>query len=155
MNKKLVCYFSASGNTKSVAENIANALECDLFEIEPEEKYTKEDLNWMNKNSRSSVEMNDLSSRPKVARKVENIDDYDTLFIGYPIWWYTCPTIINTFIEENNLDNKNVYLFATSGSSSADKSLTDLKNSYPNINFIKVKRFKGKESSDEILEWVK
>ena len=100
MSKILVSYFSASGVTKSVAEKIANAVNGDLFEIEPVQKYTLEDLDWTNKQSRSSIEMNNKSSRPQIVNKVPNIVDYDTVILGFPVWWYTAPTIINTFIEE-------------------------------------------------------
>lgn len=106
MSKILVSYFSASGVTKKIAEKITNAVSGDLFEIEPVEKYTPEDLDWTNKQSRSSVEMNDKSFRPAVLNKVSNISEYDTIVIGFPVWWYTAPTIINTFIEENNLEGK-------------------------------------------------
>ena len=100
MSKILVSYFSASGVTKKIAEKITNAVSGDLFEIEPVEKYTPEDLDWTNKQSRSSVEMNDKSFRPAVLNKVSNISEYDTIVIGFPVWWYTAPTIINTFIED-------------------------------------------------------
>ena len=117
MSKILVSYFSASGVTKKIAEKITNAVSGDLFEIEPVEKYTPEDLDWTNKQSRSSVEMNDKSFRPAVLNKVSNISEYDTIVIGFPVWWYTAPTIINTFIEENNLEGKNIYDFVTNGGS--------------------------------------
>ena len=154
MSKVLVSYFSASGVTKKVAEKIANAIEGDLFEIEPVEKYTSADLNWMNKNSRSSVEMKDKSSRPAVKNMVENINEYDKAIIGFPVWWYTAPTIINTFIEENNLEGKDVYVFVTSGGSGSEGSFNDLKNTYPDINFIDSKRLKGKESEEEYRDWI-
>ena len=127
MSKILVSYFSASGVTKGVAEKIANAVEGDLFEIEPVEKYTDADLNWMDKKSRSTIEMNDRSFRPPVKNKVENLSDYDKVVIGFPVWWYTAPTIVNTFIEENDLTGKDIYVFCTSGSSGVDGSLNDLK----------------------------
>ena len=155
MSKILVSYFSASGVTKGVAEKLANAVEGDLFEIEPVEKYTSADLNWMNKNSRSSIEMKDKSSRPAVKNKVENINEYDKAIIGFPVWWYTAPTIINTFIEENNLEGKDIYVFVTSGGSGSEGSFNDLKNTYPNINFISSKRLKGRESEDEYRDWIK
>jgi len=155
MKNKLVCYFSASGTTKMVAEKIANAINGDLFEIEPVQKYTDEDLNWLNAKSRSSVEMKDKSSRPEITKKVENLDKYEIVLIGFPVWWYTAPTIINTFIEENDLTNKNIYLFVTSGSSSHAKSLKDLKETYPNLNIVDGKRFKGNESDSEFSEWIK
>lgn len=155
MSKVLVSYFSASGTTKMVAEKINTAINGDLFEIEPVDKYTSADLDWTNKQSRSSVEMNDKSFRPPVLNRVQNIDDYDTVVIGFPVWWYTAPTIINTFIEENNLVGKNVYVFVTSGGSSSDKSFNDLKNSYGDINFVSSKRFTGNESSDVYIDWIK
>ena len=111
MSNILVSYFSASGVTKGVAEKIANAVNGDLFEIEPVQKYTDEDLDWTNKRSRSTIEMNNRSFRPPVLNKVSNINEYNTVIIGFPVWWYTAPTIINTFIEENNLEGKNVYIF--------------------------------------------
>ena len=122
MSKILVSFFSASGVTKEVASKIAKYTGGDLFEIEPVNKYTNEDLDWTNKQSRSSVEMNNPSSRPEVKNKVSNISDYDTILIGFPVWWDLAPTIINTFIEENNLENKKIYVFATSGGSSVINS---------------------------------
>ena len=154
MSKILVSYFSASGVTKGVAEEIANAVEGDLFEIEPVEKYTDADLNWMDKKSRSTIEMNDRSFRPPVKNKVENLGDYDKVVIGFPVWWYTAPTIINTFIEENDLTGKSIYVFCTSGSSGVDGSLNDLKNTYPNLNFISGKRLKSNVDLEEIKTWL-
>ena len=155
MSKVLVSYFSATGVTRGVAGKIAEATNGDLFEIEPVQKYTDSDLDWTNRQSRSSIEMNDKTSRPQVKNKVSNIDEYDTLVLGFPVWWYTAPTIVNTFIEENNLENKNVYMFVTSGSSGSEGSFNDLKSTYPNINFITHKRFKGNESNEEYREWLK
>lgn len=155
MTKILVSYFSASGVTKEVAEKIATAVEGDLFEVEPVNKYTNADLDWTNKQSRSTIEMNDKSFRPPIKSKVSNIDDYNTVIIGFPVWWYTAPTIINTFIEENNLDNKNVYVFVTSGGSGSDGSFNDLKNTYTNINFISSRRFRGNEADEEYISWIK
>lgn len=154
MSKILVSYFSASGVTKGVAEKIANAVEGDLFEIEPVEKYTDADLNWMDKKSRSTIEMNDRSFRPPVKNKVENLSDYDKVVIGFPVWWYTAPTIINTFIEENDLTGKSIYVFCTSGSSGVDGSLNDLKNTYANLNFISGKRLKSNVDLEEIKTWL-
>ena len=154
MSKILVSYFSASGITKGVAEKIADAVEGDLFEIEPVEKYTDADLNWMDKKSRSTIEMNDRSFRPPVKNKVENLGDYDKVVIGFPVWWYTAPTIINTFIEENDLTGKSIYVFCTSGSSGVDGSLNDLKNTYPNLNFISGKRLKSNVDLEEIKTWL-
>ena len=154
MNKILISYFSASGVTKSVAEKISSIVNGDLFEIEPVTKYTSADLDWTNKQSRSSIEMNDKSSRPEIKNKVNNINDYDTVLIGFPVWWYTAPTIINTFIEENNLENKKVYVFVTSGGSGVDGSFNDLKNTYPNINFVSGKRLSGNVSENDITSWI-
>jgi len=148
MNKVLICYFSATGTTKEVALKMADVYSADLFEIEPIKRYTKEDLDWTNKQSRTSIEMNDKSSRPEIAKKVENIDNYDTVVIGFPVWWYTAPTIINTFIEENDLTNKQVYVFVTSGSSSEAGSFNDLKELYPNLNFKSAQRFTENENDD-------
>ena len=154
MSKVLVCYFSASGVTKRVAEKVSNCVCGELFEIVPVDKYTDEDLDWTNKESRSTKEMEDKSSRPKVLNKVENIDDYEKIVLGFPVWWYTAPTIINTFIEENDLTGKEVYVFVTSGSSSFAGSLNDLKNTYPNINFVKGIRFTSNISDKEILDFI-
>ena len=151
--KILVTYFSASGTTKRVAETIATTIDGDLFEIEPQEPYTSEDLNWMNKKSRSSIEMADKTSRPAIKNKVTNLNEYDRVIIGFPVWWYTAPTIINTFIEENNLSGKEIYVFVTSGGSSFGGSLKDLKNTYPELNFVSGIRF-TKPREEEILEWL-
>ena len=154
MSKTLVTYFSASGITKKVAEKIATSIKGDLFEIEPKEKYTEEDLAWHNKECRSSIEMNDKTSRPEIVKKVDNIDDYDKVIIGFPVWWYTAPTIINTFIEENDLSEKEIYLFVTSGGSNSDGSIKDLKEAYPKLNFIKATRFTGAEFETVYQTWL-
>ena len=154
MNKKLICYFSASGVTKKIAENISNVIDAELFEIEPVERYTKEDLDWTNEQSRSSKEMKNREYRPKIKILPKNIEDYNTVLIGFPVWWYTAPTIVNTFIESVNLNNKNVYVFVTSGSSSYESSLNDLREKYPNINFISGNRFNGEESKEDIINWI-
>ena len=155
MSKILVSYFSASGVTKKVAVKVAESIKADLFEIEPVQKYTDEDLNWHDKKSRSSIEIQDKTSRPEIRNTVSNIDEYDTIIIGFPVWWYTAPTIINTFIEENNLEGKNVYVFVTSGGSSSQGSFKDLKNTYKNLDFISDKRFKGNENPEEYINWIK
>ena len=154
MNKTLVSYFSATGTTKKAAERISNIINADIFEIEPLDIYTKEDLDYMDKNSRTTIEMNDKSSRPKIKNKVDNINDYDTIIIGFPVWWYTSPTIINTFIEENDLSNKKIYIFVTSGGSSFGGSLKDLKNTYPSLNFINGIRLMGNETEEDINNWL-
>ena len=155
MSKILVSFFSASGVTKGVAVRIATAVKGDLFEIEPVDKYTNADLDWTNNQSRSTIEMNDKSFRPPIKSKVENINEYATVIIGFPVWWYTAPTIITNFIEENNLVGKDVYVFVTSGGSSSDGSFKDLKNTYTNINFISSRRFRGNETNEEYINWIK
>lgn len=134
-NTTLVAYFSATGTTKAVAEKIAAATQAELYEITPEEAYTEADLNWRDSLSRSSVEMADPTSRPAIKGGIKNIDRYETVYIGFPIWWYTAPTIINTFIEQNNLRGKNVKFFATSGSSDIDGAYKAFKKQYPQINW--------------------
>ena len=154
MSKILVSVFSASGITKKVAGKIAEYTGGDLFEIEPVNKYTNEDLDWTNKQSRSSVEMNNLSSRPEIKNKVTNLSDYDTVLLGFPVWWDLAPTIINTFIEENNLENKKIYVFATSGGSSVNNSFNTLKNTYSNLNFISAKRLTSNVSENDLASWI-
>ena len=155
MNNVLVSYFSASGVTRRVAERVANLTNAQLFEIEPVNKYTDADLDWTDKESRSTKEMQDKSSRPAIMKKVSNLESYNTVIIGFPVWWYTAPTIINTFIEENDLTNKNIYIFVTSGSSSFGGSLKDLKEEYPHLNFINGIRLTGSSTDEEILSWLK
>lgn len=128
--KKLIVYFSPSGNTKAMAEKLAKATGADLFEIKPQTPYTRADLDWTNKNSRSSVEMNDKSYRPQIAQLPNSLADYDTIFLGFPIWWYVAPRIINTFLESYDLSNKKIVLFCTSGGSSIDNSYNELKKLY-------------------------
>ena len=128
--KTLVVYFSATGNTKAAAQRLAKEFNADLYEIIPEVPYTAADLDWRDKQSRSTIEMNDKSSRPAIKGRCENIADYDTVWIGFPIWWYTAPTIINTFIEAHDLSGKMINVFATSGGSGVSGSAKDLKNAY-------------------------
>ena len=135
MSKKLVAYFSASGVTKKVALRLAQEELAELFEICPKIEYTSADLNWMDKTSRSSIENDNPASRPEVKEKID-LSNYDKVLIGYPVWWGVPPRIINTFIEENNLENKKIYLFATSGGSNINTSVTYLKREYPNLNII-------------------
>jgi flavodoxin len=129
MSKTLVAYFSASGVTKKLAENLAEAADADLFEIKPETPYTKADLDWTNKTSRSTIEMNDPASRPAIAEKLGNMDAYDTIFVGFPIWWYVAPKIINNFLESYDLSGKTIIPFATSGSSGMGKTVEKLRPS--------------------------
>lgn len=129
MPKTLVTYFSASGVTKKKAEKIAKNLCADLFEIKPKVAYTKADLNWMDKKSRSSIEMADKSSRPEIADDDAHIENYDVVYVGFPIWWYIAPTIINTFLEKYDFSGKKIVLFATSGGSGWGKTIDNIKPS--------------------------
>ena len=131
---KLVAYFSASGKTASLAQKLADEAGADIFEIRPAVPYTNEDLNWMNKQSRSSVEMSDKSSRPAIADTSVDISKYDTIYIGFPVWWYIAPTIINTFLESADFSGKKIILFATSGGSGFGKAVDNLKVSAPNAH---------------------
>ncbi len=131
MSKKLVAYFSASGTTEAVAKNLAKAAGADLYEIKPAVAYTRADLNWQDKNSRSSLEMRDKSSRPELADANANIAEYDTIFVGFPVWWYVAPTIINSFLEAYDFSGKKVVLFATSGGSGFGKAVAGLQPSAP------------------------
>ena len=153
MSKILVSYFSASGNTKRVAEAVAAAVDGSLFEIEPVNKYTNEDLDWTNKQSRSSIEMNE-NIKPDIARTIPNLTDYDTVCLAFPIWWYKEPTIIDKFLEENDMTGKKIYVFVTSGSSSIDSTYKSLQNNFPNLNFVSGKRFTGHEDTTEYQNWL-
>lgn len=143
MSKVLVTYFSASGVTAKTANKLAKEVDGDVFEIEPKEKYTSADLNWMDKKSRSSVEMNDLASRPEIAKQVENMDMYDTVLVGFPIWWYVEPKIIDTFLDSYDFSGKTVIPFATSGGSGIENVEKNLQKEYPNINWGKGKLLNG------------
>lgn len=151
--KTLVAYFSATGTTKRLAERLAKAIGGDIFEIKPEVPYSSHDLDWMDNHSRSSVEMADLSSRPKVASKVENMDEYDTVFVGFPIWWYVAPTIINTFLEQYNLAGKKVVPFATSGGSNMGNTNRELMSSCGGAKLCEGKRFSASASEQELSAW--
>ena len=152
MHKILVAYFSASGVTKGVAQRLAKAVGADLFEIRPAVPYTQADLNWTDKKSRSSVEMNDPLSRPEIAEKLPNMADYDTVFIGYPIWWYVAPHIINTFVESCELSGKTLVAFATSGGSGIGKTVEELKKLYPDANW-KDGKLLNNISDKELVDW--
>lgn len=154
MSKRLVAYFSASGVTKAAAERLAKAAGADLFEITPVTLYTRADLDWTNKKSRSSVEMNNPNSRPKIAEKLSNMGDYDTVFIGFPIWWYVAPTIINTFVESYDFSGKTIVPFATSGGSGMGKTVEVLKAFCPTANWEKGKML-NRVSDQELEFWVK
>lgn len=153
MNKTLVAYFSATGTTAAVARDLASVTGADLHEIKPEVKYTDADLDWTNKQSRSSVEMKDPNSRPAIVRDLKNAQSYGTIFVGFPIWWYTAPTIINTFLESYDFSGKTVVLFATSGGSTPDKALKELKAKYPGINF-KSAKLLNRTDKAEMKDWV-
>lgn len=152
MHKILVAYFSASGVTKGVAQRLAKAVGADLFEIRPAVPYTQADLNWTDKKSRSSVEMNDPLSRPEIAEKLPNMADYDTVFVGYPIWWYVAPHIINTFVESYDLSGKTLVAFATSGGSGIGKTVEELKKLYPDANW-KDGKLLNTISDKELVGW--
>lgn len=153
MGKKLVAYFSASGVTKAAAERLAKAACADLFEIKPAVPYTHADLDWTSKNSRSSVEMSDQNSRPEIAEQLYNMADYDIVFIGFPIWWYVAPTIINTFVESYDFSGKTVVPFATSGGSGMGKTVEILKTLCPNANWKKGKML-NLVSETELKNWL-
>lgn len=131
MGKTLVAYFSASGVTAKAAQKIAEAIGADLYEIRPELPYTSKDLDWMDRNSRSSVEMNDPASRPAIAQPVGNLAQYDTILVGFPIWWYVEPRIVDTFLESYDFSGKTMIPFATSGSSGIEKAQQSLEAHYP------------------------
>ena len=145
---KLVTYFSASGVTEAKAKELAKAVGADLYEIAPAVRYTSADLDWMNKKSRSSVEMNDKSSRPALAETEHDFGAYDVIYIGFPIWWYTAPTIINTFLETFDFSGKKIVLFATSGGSSIDRAVKDMQKQYPALDIAGGKLLNGKVTGD-------
>ena len=156
MNKKiLVSYFSCSGVTENTAKLIAQAVNGDLYEIQPKVPYTKADLDWTNKNSRSTLEMKDPSSRPEIGNKVDNMQEYDIVFVGFPIWWYVAPTIINTFLESYDFTGKTIIPFATSGSSPMGKTDEVLHSLLSNdVNWKESKLLNGMKTLSDINEWV-
>lgn len=154
MSKKLVAYFSASGTTRKIAEMIAQAAEADLYEIMPKQPYSKADLNWMDKKSRTSVEMSDKKFRPEISDTDVQVDKYDEIILGFPIWWYVAPTIINTFLESYGFSGKKIVLFATSGGSGFGNTISELKPSAPDAVIVEGKVF-NKATKQEIAEWVK
>lgn len=155
MSKKLVAYFSASGVTAKVADLLADAVGADIHEIRPKVPYTKADLNWMNKKSRSSIEMNDKSIRPEIAESNVKIENYDVIFLGFPIWWYVAPTIINTFLESADFSGKKIILFSTSGGSKFGKTVEELKISVPaSCEIIEGKLLNGRQTIASIKGWV-
>lgn len=152
MAKKLVAYFSASGTTKKTAELLAEAAGADLYEITPKVAYTKADLNWMDKKSRSSVEMNDKKFRPEKEDKDANIAEYDEIILGFPIWWYVAPTIVNTFLEKFDFSGKKVVLFATSGGSGFGNTVKELQPSAPNTEIVEGKILNSKSEIEKFAK---
>lgn len=150
MSRKLVAYFSASGKTAKVAEKLAAGIGADIYEIKPEVKYTQADLNWMNRNSRSSIEMNDKSIRPAIVTGDIDLSSYDTVFLGFPIWWYVAPTLINTFLEAYSFAGKKLIVFATSGSSGFGNTVSELQPSAPGAEILESKVLSGILSDSKI-----
>ena len=153
MAKVLVAYFSASGVTASLAKKLSSAIGAGLFEIKPEVPYTDADLDWTNKKSRSSVEMNDKAFRPAIANKVSDIEQYDTIFVAFPIWWYVAPTIINTFLEQYDLTGKTIVPVATSGGSGMGNTNKELANSCKGATLKDGKRFSAGVAESELKKW--
>lgn len=155
MSKKLVAYFSASGVTAKTARNLAEASGADIYEIKPEVPYTTADLNWMDKKSRSSVEMADKSFRPSIAGNPIDISEYDTVFVGFPVWWYVAPTIINTFLESHDFSGKTIIIFATSGGSGFGNTVSELKTSVSENTVIKEgKILNSNPTVSELKQWL-
>lgn len=153
MSRTLVAYFSATGTTAKVAERLAEAIGADIFAIEPEIPYTDADLNWRDKQSRSSKEMSDKAFRPVVAQKRDNIGDYDTIYVGFPIWWYVAPTIVNTFLEGHDLAGKTIIPFTTSGGSGMGRTNEELKPSCPHSTLLDGRVFKVTAARAELAAW--
>ena len=154
-NNMLVAYFSATGTTAKVAETLANTINADLFEIKPAQPYTNADLDWTDKKSRSSVEMADTNSRPQIASKVDNMGKYNIVFVGFPIWWYREPSIIDTFIESYDFSGKTIIPFATSGTSGIGDSGSNMQKLAPQAKVLRGERFPNDISAEELKEWAK
>ena len=154
MSKRLVAYFSASGVTAKTAKALAEAAEADLYEIQPQIPYTQADLNWMDKKSRSTVEMKDPDSRPAISGSVPGMDQYDVIFLGFPIWWYTAPTIIKTFLESYDMAGKKIVLFATSGGSGLGDTARTLHKVCPKAEFKGGKLLNGRQSRESLTSWI-
>ena len=152
--KVLVAYFSATNTTEKIAEHIANGLEADLYEIVPEDPYTSADLNYNDKNSRTTIEMNDPNARPVITGSVENMEQYDIVFIGYPIWWGEAPRIVSTFMESYDFSSKTIVPFCTSGSSGIGSSATNLEQLTSGAKWLSGRRLNGSDSKDTVMEWV-
>lgn len=153
-SKKLVACFSASGVTKAVAVRLAKAADADFFEIKPAVPYTRADLDWTNRKSRSSLEMNDPAFRPALAEQLSSMDAYDTVLLGFPIWWYTAPSIIHTFLESYDFSGKTILPFATSGGSTMEKAEEKLKALYPDVNWVQGKVL-NHVTDQELENWLK
>lgn len=153
MSRKLVAYFSATGTTAKLAETLAEAVGADIFEIVPKVPYTAADLNWQDKKSRSTIEMQDPASRPAIAAVRDNMADYDTIFVGFPIWWYVAPTIINTFLESCDLTGKTIIPFATSGGSGIGETNEKLEPSCPGAKLLEGRVFRSSASKTELEAW--
>lgn len=152
--KVLVAYFSATNTTEGVAEHIANGLNADLYEIIPEEPYTDADLDYHDDNSRTTIEMNDPSSRPAISGSVENMEQYDIVFIGYPIWWGEAPHIVSTFMESYDFAGKTIVPFCTSGGSGVGSSASNLESLTSGATWLEGYRLSGSDSQDTVMEWV-
>ena len=154
MSKKLVAYFSASGVTKSVAEKLAKAAEADLFEIVPQQPYTSEDLNWNDSQSRSSVEMNDRFCRPKISSSISDLSQYECVFVGFPVWWYREPSIIDTFLEAYDFSGKMIVPFCTSGGSGLGESVRNIQTFAKGADVRNGRRFSSGVSEEELKAWI-
>jgi flavodoxin len=154
MSKRLVAFFSATGVTGNAAKTLAEAIGADIYEIKPKDPYTQADLDWRDKSARSTIEMNDRSFRPEITDKNANIKAYEVVFVGFPIWWYIAPTIINTFLESYDFADKTIVPFATSGSSGFGKTVESLRCSVPASTVILEGRIlNGKPSSSDLISW--
>lgn len=153
-HKVLVAYFSATGTTKGVAEHIANGLNADIYEIVPEDPYTDADLNYNDNNSRTTIEMNDPNARPAISGSVENMEQYDVIFVGYPIWWGEAPRIVSTFMESYDFSGKTIVPFCTSGGSGIGSSASNLERLTSGATWLDGRRLNGSDSQDTVMEWV-
>lgn len=153
-HKVLVAYFSATGTTKGVAEHIANGLNADIYEIVPEDPYTDADLNYNDNNSRTTIEMNDPNARPAIPGSVENMEQYDIIFVGYPIWWGEAPRIVSTFMESYDFSGKTIVPFCTSGGSGIGSSASNLERLTSGATWLDGRRLNGSDSQDTVMEWV-
>ncbi len=152
-SKVAVVYFSGTGNTREVANLIASETEADIYEIIPTEKYSDEDLNYNNDNCRANIEMKDKNARPEIESDLSAVADYDTIYLGHPIWWGTAPRIIQTFLENYDFSKTTIYTFCTSGGSGIEKSISDIQSAYPELNIVAGKRFSD-ATDDDVKEWI-